>query len=409
MDEKTRKVISTLASWKELQRFEKNASAQQSLTPEVTKALDEKAIEFGMQHVLIKTERELHDLTDAESKIVRAAGTYVGLTRRYKKTNSAYTIRQLVDIGLKGAAEASVCKSKPTLGFQALQGHHLDNLSYEQIIFDHPNEFSQRALWYARRTLGHPNESSRPPRSSERNPPWLRDELLLALNLYLQHRKSPPGKQSPEVAELSEFLNQMGNALCQNSLSTYRNANGVYMKMMNFRRFDPEYKQTGGVGLIRGNKDEAVVWDMYAHDPQKLSDLCEAIRSGVCELSTNNELAGTETDMQEAEEGRILTRLHRVRERRPELVKLAKKTALRKYGRLFCEACGFDFEKRYGATGREMIEVHHTKPLHTMSPGEKTRVQDLVLLCANCHRVVHSSRQWLSVAQVAKLVKDHHH
>ena len=360
-----------------------------------------------MQVVLLKTGTTLDNLSKAESKIVRAAGTYVGLTRKYQGTNAAYTIRQLINRGLRGAAESSVCKAVPTKGFQALKGHHLDSLSYERIIYDHPEEFSERALWYARRTLKLPNETTRPPPSSDRNPPWLRDELLLALNLYLRHRKSPPGKQSPEVAELSQFLNQMGSALGQNSLSTYRNPNGVYMKMMNFRRFDPEYKEAGGVGLTRGNKDEAIVWDMYAHDPQRLSELCEAIRSGVRELNAENELGVVVPDIQEAEEGRILTRVHRVRERDTRLVKQAKKAALSKHGRLICEACGFDFERKYGTTGKEMIEVHHTKPLHTMAPGEKTRVQDLALLCANCHRVVHSSRQWLSVAQVAKLVKAH--
>ena len=47
-----------------------------------------------------------------------------------------------------------------------------------------------------------------------------------------------------------------------------------------------------------------------------------------------------------------------------------------------------------------VIDVHHTKPLHTLQPGDKTKLSDLALLCANCHRVVHSQRKWLSVAEV---------
>ncbi|WP_242553951.1 HNH endonuclease [Pseudomonas protegens] len=47
-----------------------------------------------------------------------------------------------------------------------------------------------------------------------------------------------------------------------------------------------------------------------------------------------------------------------------------------------------------------MIDVHHSKPLHTLQPGDKTKLADLALLCANCHRVVHSQRKWLSVAEV---------
>nr|WP_241197755.1 HNH endonuclease [Pseudomonas chlororaphis] len=46
------------------------------------------------------------------------------------------------------------------------------------------------------------------------------------------------------------------------------------------------------------------------------------------------------------------------------------------------------------------MDIHHTKPLHTLQPGDKTKLTDLALLCANCHRVVHSRRKWLSVAEV---------
>nr|WP_262379931.1 hypothetical protein [Pseudomonas sp. WS 5414] len=27
--------------------------------------------------------------------------------------------------------------------------------------------------------------------------------------------------------------------------------------------------------------------------------------------------------------------------------------------------------------------------MHTLQPGDKTKLADLALLCANCHRVVH--------------------
>ena len=84
-----------------------------------------------------------------------------------------------------------------------------------------------------------------------RNPDWTRDELIIALDLYLQHRASPPGKDSKEVLAVSEVLNRIGTKLHGDvgKEKTYRNANGVYMKLMNFRRFDPEYTGTGKKGL----------------------------------------------------------------------------------------------------------------------------------------------------------------
>ena len=52
------------------------------------------------------------------------------------------------------------------------------------------------------------------------------------------------------------------------------------MKMMNFRRFDPQYTADGKVGLTRGNKLEAVVWKEFADDAPMLSLAVAAIKAG---------------------------------------------------------------------------------------------------------------------------------
>jgi predicted HNH restriction endonuclease len=114
-----------------------------------------------------------------------------------------------------------------------------------------------------------------------RNPAWSRDELILALDLYFLNPASPPGKQSREVIELSRLLNRMGRALGVDGSGDFRNPNGVYMKMMNFRRFDPAYTGQGRVGLTRGNKDEQVVWNEFAGDRPRLAKLAAAIRAAV--------------------------------------------------------------------------------------------------------------------------------
>ena len=238
-----------------------------------------------------------------------------------------------------------------------------------------------------------------------RNHAWSRDELILALDLYLQHRASPPSKDSKEIAELSKFLNVMGTVLGRSTTETFRNTNGVYMKLMNFRRFDTEYTSGGKVGLTRGNKDEEVVWAEFAGDMAHLQRVVSAIRLAV-ESNQAGALGGIdEPDIVEAEEGRVLTRLHRIRERSRTLVEQCKKAALKKHGRLACEACGFDFSVKYGDVGNGIIEVHHTRPVHTLTEGEKTKLDDLALLCANCHRVVHSRRRWLTVDEVKAAIR----
>lgn len=116
--------------------------------------------------------------------------------------------------------------------------------------------------------------------ASGRNPAWSRDELILALDLYLRFPGSPPGKSSFEVLELSELLASLAAASASKA-GTYRNPNGVYMKMMNFRRFDPNYTSTGKVGLTRGNKLEEVIWDEYSKNPAGLRAAVLEIREAV--------------------------------------------------------------------------------------------------------------------------------
>ena len=58
----------------------------------------------------------------------------------------------------------------------------------------------------------------------------------------------------------------------------------------------------------------------------------------------------------------------------------------------------------YTALGGRFIEAHHIKPVHTLTPGSKTRLEDLVLLCSNCNRMVHVQRPWLSIHELRQLL-----
>lgn len=95
-------------------------------------------------------------------------------------------------------------------------------------------------------------------------------------------------------------------------------------------------------------------------------------------------------------EGRLLLREHVHRERNRQLVVEAKRYFKRKYGKLFCEICGFCFEEVYGKLGEDFIEAHHIKPVSQIKKGERTRIEDLMMLCSNCHSMVHRGPEILS-------------
>jgi predicted HNH restriction endonuclease len=442
VDERLSRIIRGIATFEGLAQFEKNAEQRGALDAELGQAIRARSAELGRALIRERTGLDLTELTPAEEKIVEAVSEYVGVMKRQGK-DATRTFIQLRNRGLTDAAEAAVAKLKPTQGFQTLADADLADLSYEQIIVDHPDEFSSRAIWYSRRTLGLPTGSERPPAKSitpvqvrtetfvnwlrsraesndghlpphtnveaaamlglgdmhkfgrafgniqsrldfacyvaglpplglaaaepfarawnqrdrswpfpiqsmqaatrahiwtardfervltesenlpgqahlswekelstneakvrtwaygfettepfpipepedeataRRNPPWSRDELILALDLYLRFRNAPPGKDSAEVAELSAFLGRMSRGLGLTDAETFRNANGVYMKMMNFRRFDPEYTADGRVGLVRGNKEEEVVWNEFSGDPAALAAAVAGLHAAV--------------------------------------------------------------------------------------------------------------------------------
>lgn len=243
---------------------------------------------------------------------------------------------------------------------------------------------------------------------AERNPAWIRDELILALDLYLQNATATPGKTSRQIHELSNVLNRLGQQLGLRRGAKFRNANGVYMKLMNFRRFDPEFQKAGKAGLKAGNQLEEVVWDEFAHNPAKLRATADAIRAYVAAGNVYAPVGVTEptetVDEFEAPEGALLTREHVSRERNRKLVEQKKQLAMKKHGLIACEVCGFDFAKMYGERGIGFAECHHTTPLSALKPGAKTKLEDLSLLCANCHRMVHVRKPWLAVVQLRTML-----
>lgn len=231
--------------------------------------------------------------------------------------------------------------------------------------------------------------------SKTRNPPWHYDEIILALDFYFEHRPRIPEKYSEEIRDLSEMLRSLSVRLGNEVTSDYRNSNGVYMKLMNFKSVDPDYQ---GAGLASASAKDREVFETYAGDQPQLHETANAIRDGI--RSKEPLLPEDQPGDDAVVEGRLLTRTHRSRERNASIVKRRKDAALKTTGKLACEACGFNFEEVYGKHGQGFIECHHTVPLSQLRPDQPTKLSDLILLCSNCHRMSHRGKQWLSLEKL---------
>jgi hypothetical protein len=101
-----------------------------------------------------------------------------------------------------------------------------------------------------------------------------------------------------------------------------------------------------------------------------------------------------------ATEGRRRLILHLQRERNQTVVRNKKKHA----ASLDCEVCGFSFRSAYGGAASQYCEVHHLLPLSEVELATQTRLEDLAILCANCHRVVHLKNPPYTLNQVKNLL-----
>jgi putative restriction endonuclease len=88
------------------------------------------------------------------------------------------------------------------------------------------------------------------------NRPWTRNELIVALNLYL---KLPFGKlhsRTIEIVRLAELIGRTPSAMA--------------MRLSNFASVDPYHQNRGIVGLVGGRRQVEPIWDEFAGDKEAL-------------------------------------------------------------------------------------------------------------------------------------------
>jgi 5-methylcytosine-specific restriction protein A len=167
----------------------------------------------------------------------------------------------------------------------------------------------------------------------------------------------------------------------------------------NFLSLNPDVPATG---MSRGGQLDRVIFVRYTHDRQQFHRIAELLRAGAAEPGLLP--AEPVEDESDVEEGRLLFRSHRARERDRRLVGRKKAEALATRGKLDCEVCGFDFAVTYGELGQGFAEIHHVVPL-AATGVTKTRLADLAVLCANCHRMAHHRRPWASIQELRILIQ----
>lgn len=139
----------------------------------------------------------------------------------------------------------------------------------------------------------------------------------------------------------------------------------------------------------------------------------QQLRQIIDEMQTEREITVEEVDTHPADfpmldvvEGRLIETSTSRYERNP----VARQVCLQYYrrlhhGRLYCEICGFDFERQYGEKFRDYIHVHHRNPLasfdgeHPVDP-----INELIPICPNCHAVAHQKTPPYTPAEIREML-----
>jgi predicted HNH restriction endonuclease len=88
-------------------------------------------------------------------------------------------------------------------------------------------------------------------------------------------------------------------------------------------------------------------------------------------------------------EGERKLELHKSIERDKNLRNQKINQFLSTHDNIHCELCKFNFKENYPFLSKDIIEVHHITPLSKLSSKTITKLNDLMLLCSNCHFAIH--------------------
>lgn len=157
-----------------------------------------------------------------------------------------------------------------------------------------------------------------------------------------------------------------------------------------------------GRGLTNVSTMDKEIWGEFGRYPDQVKVTARKIR----ELILDPPEPADDDPEDEFPEGRLLTRKHRTRERNRNIRKKLLKVR-REKGPLHCEICGFKPSVTDEKLEDAFFEAHHVVPL-SQSDASPTKLKDMALLCANCHRLIHRAisieKRWFSISDVKTML-----
>jgi len=229
------------------------------------------------------------------------------------------------------------------------------------------------------------------------NPPWTRDETILALELFFDAGMVALSDSDKRVVELSQALRSLPGNEFRAKNPSFRNPAGVAFKLSNLQSV------ATGKGFANSSATDLAVWRQFESRRPKVREIAHFIRKFAAEAPLHS--SQEEEDFEFAE-GRIFTAMHRRIERNRKLRAALFRDRLKK-GALSCDSCGTTNPVKDKHLEDAVFDAHHLKPL-SEAGQTMTKLSDVALLCANCHRNIHRlmsiTGRWASIYELRAMI-----
>lgn len=118
----------------------------------------------------------------------------------------------------------------------------------------------------------------------QRNPNWTEEEVVVALDLYAAIGAAVPSH--PKIVQLSTLLRSIPSNRRFADNPSFRNTNGISLKLANLASLDPDYQ---GAGMKSVSAIDRAIWNRYGCSPKELMAEAKRIRQRwLAEISAEN-------------------------------------------------------------------------------------------------------------------------
>ena len=212
------------------------------------------------------------------------------------------------------------------------------------------------------------------------NTSFTRDEAILALDVLYFSDELHLNKESKEIIELSELLNELPIIPLSARRDNFRSSGGINGQLSKFKSSYNKGKKDPDVGSIFYE-----IADEFNGKKDELHKIACAIRQNHNFFKTAT--FGSEFEGEDFPEGALLYHLHRLLEARDGRKLVPAES---------CEICHLNLSEVYKPVSGDFLQCHLTVPVTDLNGSMHYKADDFITVCPNCHAVLHRHRPWLT-------------